>query len=151
LALAPSTNVWQLQLSRPAFLAVAAPSDSEVVGGVAGFILPKSEQARSAFCIYRLAVSDAYRRQGIATALVATLGRAITEHGLYMMFVQAHCGDAPAVALYRRRSSRPLKPPFSRRTATFVRRPATSDISICASTIERPRTLPGVGFNGWPT
>jgi aminoglycoside 3-N-acetyltransferase I len=106
LALAPSTNVWQLQLSRPAFLAVAAPSDSEVVGGVAGFILPKSEQARSAFCIYRLAVSDAYRRQGIATALVATLGRAITEHGLYMMFVQAHCGDAPAVALYTKPRTR---------------------------------------------
>ena len=51
------------------FLALAAMADgAQVVGGLAGYVLPKFEQERSEFYIYDLAVAEPYRRQGVATA-----------------------------------------------------------------------------------
>ena len=49
-------------LESKTFLAVAAFSGSEVVGGLAAYVLPKFEQARSEIYIYDLAVSESYRR-----------------------------------------------------------------------------------------
>lgn len=82
------------------FLAVAAFAGSEVVGGLAAYVLPKFEQARSELYIYDLAVSESYRRQGIATALIEKLKRLATERGIWVIFVQADHGDDPAIALY---------------------------------------------------
>lgn len=102
----PSDQYLTELLSSPTFLAVAALSGSEVVGGLAGYILPKFEQERSEFYIYDLAVSDAFRRQGIATAVIDTLRRAAAERGVSVIFVQADYGDDPAVALYTKLGTR---------------------------------------------
>lgn len=56
-------------LSDPNFVATAALSGSTVVGGLAAYVLPKFEQARSELYIYDLAVAEAHRRQGVATAM----------------------------------------------------------------------------------
>lgn len=82
------------------FLAVAAFAGSEVVGGLAAYVLPKFEQARSELYIYDLAVRECYRRQGIATALIEKLKRRASERGVWVIFVQADHGDDPAIALY---------------------------------------------------
>lgn len=82
------------------FLAVAATDGEQVVGGLAAYVLPKFEQARRECYIYDLAVDEAYRRRGIATALINTLQRVATERGIYVIFVQADYGDDPAIALY---------------------------------------------------
>ncbi|MBL0937765.1 MAG: AAC(3)-I family aminoglycoside N-acetyltransferase [Gemmatimonadaceae bacterium] len=82
------------------FLAVAAMDGDQVIGGLAAYILPKFEQARRECYIYDLAVDEAYRRRGIATALINTLQRVASERGIYVIFVQADYGDDPAVALY---------------------------------------------------
>ncbi len=87
-------------LSNPTFLALAAFSGSEVVGGLAGYVLPKFEQARSEFYIYDLAVSENHRRRGVATALIEELKVQAHRRGVYVIFVQADYGDDPAVALY---------------------------------------------------
>jgi aminoglycoside 3-N-acetyltransferase I len=87
-------------LSSDGFLAVAAFDGPAVVGGLAGYFLPKFEQARSEFYIYDLAVDAAYRRQGIATALIETLRSTAAARGCYVIFVQADYGDDAAVALY---------------------------------------------------
>lgn len=50
--------------------------------------------------IYDLAVDARYRRQGIATALVEELKSIAATRGAYVIFVQADCGDEPAIALY---------------------------------------------------
>jgi aminoglycoside 3-N-acetyltransferase I len=87
-------------LSNADFLAIAAFSRSEVVGGLAGYVLPKFEQARSEFYLYDLAVAAAHRRRGVATALIEELKCEARRRGVYVIFVQADYGDDAAVALY---------------------------------------------------
>jgi aminoglycoside 3-N-acetyltransferase I len=87
-------------LASEIFVAIAAIGDSGVVGGLAGYVLPKFEQKRSEFYIYDLAVAAEHRRQGVATALIAELKRISLLRGIYVIFVQADYGDNPAIALY---------------------------------------------------
>jgi aminoglycoside 3-N-acetyltransferase I len=82
------------------FIAIAAFEGKEVVGGLAGYVLPKFEQERSEFYIYDLAVAERYRRQGVATRMIETLKVVAAQRGVYVIFVQADYGDEPAVALY---------------------------------------------------
>ena len=89
-------------LGSDTFVAIAALKDGEVVGGLAAYELRKFEQARSEFYLYDLAVAEAHRRQGIATALIGELRRVAAERGAYVVFVQADLVDAPAIALYTR-------------------------------------------------
>lgn len=87
-------------LASDTFVAVAAWADGAIVGGLAGYVLPKCEQARSEFYIYDLAVDAAHRRRGIATALIAEAKRVVASRGVYVVFVQADPGDDAAIALY---------------------------------------------------
>ena len=82
------------------FIALAALKDGAVVGGLAAYVLDKFEQARKEIYIYDLAVVEAHRRLGIATALIEVLQRVSKERGAYVIFVQADYGDDPAIALY---------------------------------------------------
>jgi aminoglycoside 3-N-acetyltransferase I len=82
------------------FLAIAALREGAVVGGLAGYVLPKFEQQRSEFYIYDLAVDERHRRQGIAEAMFHELRRIAAARGIYVIFVQADYGDDPAIALY---------------------------------------------------
>ncbi len=87
-------------LSDPGFIAVAAFSGATLVGGLAGYVLRKFEQARSEFYIYDLAVAEPHRRQGVATALIEALRAIATKRDIYVIFVQADHGDDAAIALY---------------------------------------------------
>lgn len=84
------------------FVALAALSGDEVIGGLAAYELKKFEQARSEFYIYDLAVAVAHRRRGVATALIERLKQIAAGRGAYVLFVQADTGpeDAAAIALY---------------------------------------------------
>jgi aminoglycoside 3-N-acetyltransferase I len=96
----PSDEYLRELLANPGFVAMAACSGAEVVGGLAGYVLPKFEQARSELYIYDLAVAEAHRRQGIATAMIEEVTRQARQRGAYVVFVQADHGDNPAIALY---------------------------------------------------
>jgi aminoglycoside 3-N-acetyltransferase I len=87
-------------LSSDSFIALAAVSAGEVIGGIAAYLLPKFEQARSELYIYDLAVEADYRRRGVATAMIAELQKIAAERGAYVIFVQADVGDDAAIALY---------------------------------------------------
>lgn len=93
-------------LAGDGFIAIAALDDDAVVGGLAAYVLPKFEQARSEVYIYDLAVDAAHRRCGIATALIAALRREAAARGAWMIYVQADHGDDPAVALYTKLGTR---------------------------------------------
>lgn len=93
-------------LSNRNFIAIVAVSDSRVVGALAGYVLPKFEQARSEFYIYDLAVAVEHRRRGVATALIEALRALCRSRGIYVIFVQADYGDDPAVALYTKLGAR---------------------------------------------
>ncbi|HEY6133598.1 MAG TPA: AAC(3)-I family aminoglycoside N-acetyltransferase [Rubrivivax sp.] len=102
----PTDPYLQGLLSSDTFIAIAAYSESSVVGGLAGYVLPKFEQARREFYIYDLAVAEDQRRRGVATSLIETLQNLAAERGIYVIFVQADHGDEPAVALYTKLGTR---------------------------------------------
>jgi aminoglycoside 3-N-acetyltransferase I len=93
-------------LGGDSFIALAAVHDGAVIAGLAAYELKKFEQERSEVYIYDLAVAAAHRRQGIASALIAALGRIAATRGAYVMFVQADYVDPPAIALYTKLGTR---------------------------------------------
>jgi aminoglycoside 3-N-acetyltransferase I len=96
----PDNDYLRQLLSGSAFIAVAVFSGGKVVGGIAAYVLPKFEQARSEVYIYDLAVQENSRRMGVATAMIAELRKLATARGAYVIFVQADYGDEAAIALY---------------------------------------------------
>ncbi len=114
----PSTGYLERLLGRDTFIAIAAMEGNQVVGGVAAYVLPKFEQERSEIYIYDLAVAEAHRRQGIATAMIAELQRIGALRGAYVIFVQADYGDDPAIALYTKLGARENVMHFDIATAT---------------------------------
>lgn len=98
---APPDDAWLAALlARDTFIAVVAREGDAVVGGLAAYVLPKFEQARSEVYIYDLSVAASHRRRGIATALIRTLQDEAAARGAWVVYVQADHGDDPAIALY---------------------------------------------------
>lgn len=94
-------------LSREEFIAIVCRSDAgEILGGLCAYTLPKFEQVRSEIYIYDLAVAEPFRRQGIASALIASLGELAARIGAHAVFVQADMGDDEAIALYSKHGPR---------------------------------------------
>jgi len=95
-------------LAGDSFIALAALKGDAVVGGIAAYELRKFEQARSEVYIYDLAVAEAHRRQGIATAMIEELKRIAAARGAWVVYVQADtgAGDQPAIALYSKLGTR---------------------------------------------
>ncbi|HVL16214.1 MAG TPA: AAC(3)-I family aminoglycoside N-acetyltransferase [Gemmata sp.] len=87
-------------LASPGFVVVVALHGDRVAGGLAAYVLPKFEQARSEVYIYDLAVDEPFRRRGVATGLIDRLRAVAAERGAWVIYVQADRGDGPAVALY---------------------------------------------------
>lgn len=81
---------------------IAALKNDHIDGGLAAYELKKFEQERSEIYIYDLAVTQAHRRQGVATALIEELKKIGAARGAYVIFVQADTAieDEPAIALY---------------------------------------------------
>lgn len=96
----PSDRYLRQLLESETFIAIAAVAGTEVIGGLTGYVLHKFERERSEFYLYDLAVDDAHRRRGVATAMIATLRRLAAARGIHVIFVQADQGDDPAIALY---------------------------------------------------
>jgi aminoglycoside 3-N-acetyltransferase I len=82
------------------FIALTASIDGLMVGALAGYELVKFEAERSEIYIYDLAVREAHRRLGVATALIGAVKPIARDKGAWAIFVQADPPDAPAVALY---------------------------------------------------
>lgn len=121
----PGQDYMEQLLGSDTFIALVARKGDEVVGGLAAYVLHKFEQARSEIYIYDLAVAEAHRRQGIASALIERLQSIAAQRGAYVVFVQADYDDTPAIELYTKLGKRedvlhfdiavPLKPgPSSR-------------------------------------
>lgn len=96
----PDDSYLEALLASGTFLAIAAVADARVVGALTGYVLQKYEQSRSEFYLYDLAVSEAWRRQGVATALIEALRQEAARRGFHAIFVQADREDEPAIALY---------------------------------------------------
>lgn len=108
LAQPPDADYRRRLLNNPGFIALVAKLEGQVVGALAAYELVKFEQARSEIYLYDLAVLAAYRRRGIAMALIEQLQKLAAERGAWVIFVQAdtEAEDIPAIALYERLGQR---------------------------------------------
>ena len=102
----PGADYLKRLLGSEAFFALVAIKDGTVIGGLAAYELRKFEQERSEIYIYDLAVLEAHRRRGVATALIEELKANAAAHGAWVIFVQADYGDEPAIALYTKLRAR---------------------------------------------
>lgn len=102
----PSAAYLRRLLGSDTFIALAALKGDGVVGGIAAYELRKFEQERSEIYLYDLAVVEAHRRKGIATALIMELKKIAASRGADVIFVQADLGDEPAIALYTKLGAR---------------------------------------------
>src|SRR5262245_44958435 len=102
----PPDEYLRSLLAAPHFVAVVALSEGAVIGGLAAYELQKFERDRRELYIYDLAVVKDHRRQGVATGLIEELARIARQRRVYVIFVQADRGDAPAIALYEKLGTR---------------------------------------------
>lgn len=102
----PEAAYLERLLGSDSFIALAAVEGDAVIGGLAAYELQKFEQARSEIYIYDLAVAEAHRRRGVATALIEALKSEARARGAWVIFVQADYVDDPAVALYTKLGTR---------------------------------------------
>ncbi|MFC4171253.1 AAC(3)-I family aminoglycoside N-acetyltransferase [Microvirga sp. GCM10011540] len=98
----PSDAYLEGLLAKEHIFVIVALAGEEVVGGLVAYELDKFERARREVYIYDLAVSDQYRRQGVATALIEYLCEVAAARGAWVVYVQADRGDDPAIALYEK-------------------------------------------------
>lgn len=88
-------------LARPAFWAVAAQVNGEVVGGLTAHTLPMTRSPTSELFLYDLAVRADHQRRGIGRALVTHLLDLAAADGIGVAFVPADVEDDHALAFYR--------------------------------------------------
>lgn len=98
----PTDEYLQKILDNNSIFVLAAYAGDEIIGGLVAYELVKLEQERSEIYIYDLAVSEAHRRQGVATALIGLLRDIASRQGAWVIYVQADYGDNPAIALYEK-------------------------------------------------
>lgn len=103
----PPDDDWlKRMLAREHVIALVARRDGEVVGGLVAYELEKFEKARREIYIYDLAIAEAHRRQGLATALIGRLKQIARARAAWVIFVQGDHGDDPALALYDKLGTR---------------------------------------------
>jgi aminoglycoside 3-N-acetyltransferase I len=87
-------------LADEATIFLGAFQGAEPVGFVFGYELPRRHGAPSTLFIYELEVNEAWRRQGIATRLMAELERVARSRGITEGFVLTEPGNGAANTLY---------------------------------------------------
>lgn len=100
----PSDQYLANLLSKDTFIALVALDKEKVVGGLCAYVLEKFEQERKEIYIYDLAVSENFRKQGIATGLIEKLKEIARKQGAWVIYVQADKNpeDEPARKLYEK-------------------------------------------------
>jgi aminoglycoside 3-N-acetyltransferase I len=83
------------------FIAIAAVSENEVLGGLTAFELPMYYSEYSEIFLYDLAVKPEYQRMGIGKRLIHGLKEYCIKNGIKEFFVMAHEEDEHAIEFYR--------------------------------------------------
>jgi ribosomal protein S18 acetylase RimI-like enzyme len=88
-------------LNDPTHHMLIAYDDGEPAGFVSGVEMTHPDKGTEMF-LYELAVGDAHRRKGVATALVEALKAVARERGNYGMWVVCENDNEAAIRTYRR-------------------------------------------------
>ena len=102
----PEDDYLKRFLAREHVVVLVALDGDRVAGGLVAYELEKFEKARRELYIYDLAVAEAQRRHGMATALIERLKQIARARQAWVIFVQGDHGDEPALALYDKLGTR---------------------------------------------
>jgi len=101
-SLPPRDEYVRRLLADPHTIVLVAVAGTDMAGGLVAYELCKFERERSEIYLYDLAVTEDFRRRGIASMLLQRLCEIGVERGASSVFVQADYVDAPAIALYEK-------------------------------------------------
>ena len=87
-------------LADPDCLFLLAEAGGVPCGFLTAYRLQRFDRRRAEVLLYEVGVGEAYRRRGVATALIAALNRWSVEVGATEMWVLTEAGNAAANALY---------------------------------------------------
>lgn len=87
-------------LGNNSFIAIAAVSENEVLGGLTAYELPMIYSDASEIILYDMAVRDEYQRMGIGKGLIQSLKEYCMKNNIETFFVMAHEEDIHAVEFY---------------------------------------------------
>jgi aminoglycoside 3-N-acetyltransferase I len=87
-------------LGNNGFIAIAAVSENEVLGGLTAYELPMIYSDASEVILYDMAVREEHQRMGIGKGLIQSLKEYCTKNGIETFFVMAHEEDLHAVEFY---------------------------------------------------
>ena len=88
-------------LGREDFLAIAAFSGADIVGGITAHILPMTRMDSAEIFIYDIAIRKSHQRQGVGRCLVKALRECAAAAGIHDIFVAADSEDLHALDFYR--------------------------------------------------
>lgn len=98
-SLGSDTHLIKL-LESTSFLAIAAISENEVIGGLTAHELPMVYADGSEMILYDMAVRPEHQRMGVGRALLQGLKEYCAKHKIETFFVMAHEEDLHAVEFY---------------------------------------------------
>jgi aminoglycoside 3-N-acetyltransferase I len=87
-------------LQSTSFLAIAAVSEHEVLGGLTAYELPMVYADGSEMILYDMAVRPEHQRMGVGKALLQSLKEYCLKHKIETFFVMAHEEDLHALEFY---------------------------------------------------
>lgn len=87
-------------LGNNSFIAIAAVSENEVLGGLTAYELPMIYSDASEIILYDMAVREEYQRMGIGKGLIQSLKQDCMKNNIETFFVMAHEEDIHAVEFY---------------------------------------------------
>lgn len=101
---APALNETQYAQIRDNrnFVAIGATVGFDLVGGIAGHLVPNYYKGGLDLFIYDVAVKHGHRRKGIGSELMKFAIQFCKEHGIKEMYVSADQEDDHALAFYRK-------------------------------------------------
>lgn len=98
----PSIAYLSDLLDDDSFICIAALEGDKVVGGLTGYVLAAYYSEKPSVYLYDLAVSVAYRRQGIGSQLIDSLTAYCRQIQAEELYVQADVDDLHALDFYRK-------------------------------------------------
>ena len=88
-------------LASPEFYAIAAMSDSRIIGGLTAHVIPMTRNESRELFIYDLAVVPDWRRKGVGSGLIGKARELAAQEGVHVAFVMADADDDHAIEFYR--------------------------------------------------
>lgn len=104
-----SVEYLKKMLDRLDFYVIVAIENNKVIGGLTAYEVMKYKRVETEMFLYEIGVESAYRKKGVATALIENLKKICAEKSIGVLFVLAEADNLPALRLYEKTGGKGFK------------------------------------------